>query len=266
MNEEHILVTDQKEHIGTLVFNRPGRRNALSPELLAKVHLTLREWAAEDNVRAVVITGGAGNIFSSGYDIAAIPTDLTPEIAQILKNSNPLELALNGVRNYPYPTIAMIGGDVFGAGLNLAMCCDIRIGVDTMRAGMPPSRLGLVYHPEGIRQFVEVLGMARAREVFFAARNYRGQDALAMGLVDHIVPAAQLESVTYELARDIASRAPLSLKGMKRIFNIFGDAVVLSDEQVAEAERLIMEAFNSDDLKEGQTAFFEKRKPKFTGR
>jgi len=266
MSGQEILLKEVHDSIGTITFNRPQRKNALSPELLLHIHKTLGEWAVDDDIRCVVITGCNGTAFSSGYDIAAIPTEMTPELAALMKTSNPLEFAMNTVAKYPYPTIAMMNGDAFGAGLNMAMCCDMRIDVEGIRVGMPPTRLGLVYHPEGIRQFVDVVGMARAREIFFTARTYKGPEVLRMGLVDRLVPKNELAEVTYCLAGEIAQNAPLSLKGTKRIMAMFQERMSLDEEQMKEADGLIGEAFNSDDLKEGQFAFFEKRKPRFTGR
>lgn len=263
---ENELIAQVEDGIGRLTLNRPERRNALSPDLLVQIHLQLEAWRREDAVRAVVVTGSGDRAFSSGYDISAIPTHVTEELKQVLKEHNPLELALSGVREFPCPTIAMVNGYVFGAGLNLAMCCDIRVAADHVKAGMPPAKLGLVYHPEGLRQFVEVLGMPRTRELFLTGKTYQGAEVLEMGLADHLVPAPQLEGTVAALAREIASNAPLSLRGTKRILNLLGSAPTLSEAGLAEAEALITEAFNSDDLKEGQTAFLEKRPPRFTGR
>ncbi len=259
------LIKQRKGNVATLIFNRPERKNALSPELLVNLHMTLKEWEKEDAIRAVVIRGHGDKSFSSGFDISSIPTEVPPEMAEVMKNENPVELALNSVKNYPYPTIAMMNGYAFGAALNLAMCCDIRIGVDDIRIGMPPSKLGIVYHPEGIKQFVEVLGMARTREIFFTGRSYKGVDAKEMGLVDHLVPQSDLESVVYGYAEEIAGNAPLSLKGTKKVINMLGQSTFFKDSDLKEAETLILEAFNSEDLKEGQTAFLEKRKPVFRG-
>ena len=266
MTEQSILSTEIRSGVGTITFNRPERKNALSPELLVMLHKTLQEWGQKEDVRVVVITGGFGKAFSSGYDIAAIPTQMTPELAELMKSHNPLEFAFASVSQFPYPTIAMMNGYAFGAGLNLALCCDMRIAVEDVSVGMPPAKLGLVYHPEGIRQFIEVVGMARTREIFFTGRTYKGKDALEMGLVDRLVPDFELASVAYGIAEDIASNAPLSLKGTKRILGMFRQRMRLVEDQMKEAEALINEAFNSNDLKEGQIAFFEKRKPRFTGR
>ncbi len=266
MGEDKVLLKEVKGNIGTLTFNRPERRNSISPDMLVQIHLTLKEWAEQGQVRAVVLTGGEGKAFSSGYDILSIPTEVTEESKEILKADNPMELALQTLKNFPYPTIAMLNGYAFGAGLNTCMCCDIRIAAEDVKVGMPPAKLGLVYHPEGLKQFIQVLGMARTREVFFTGRTYQGRELLDMGLVDHLVPRSELVETTYRMAEEIAGNAPLSLKGSKRILNMWEEALALPEEHLAEAERLIAEAFNSRDLKEGQTAFVEKRRPKFVGK
>jgi enoyl-CoA hydratase/carnithine racemase len=263
---EDVLLVEQDGHVGILTFNRPERKNALSVELLIKIHVQLAEWAKTGDVRCVVFTGGEGKAFSSGFDIGSIPTDVTPETEKLLRTHNPLELALDGVRDYPYPTIAMVNGYAFGAGLNLCVCCDIRIASDDAKVGMPPAKLGLIYHPEGLRQFVEALGYARTRELFFTARTLEPREVESMGIMDHVVPRAELKEYTMGMARTIAGNAPLSLKGMKRILNMMGRAGRLEDEALLEAEGIIRDGFNSEDLKEGQMAFLEKRVPRFTGK
>ena len=261
-----VLLKEIDGNVGILKLNRPQKRNALSPDLLVDLHLILKKWADEDAVRVVVITGNSEKAFSSGYDILAIPTELSPEAAELLKTSNPLELALNSIKNFPFPVIAMINGYCFGAGLNLAMCCDIRIGADHIKAGMPPVKLGLVYHPEGLSQFIEVIGMAKTREIFFTGHTYSGNEVKNMRLVDHMVPLENLSKTVYSMAEEISKNAPLSLKGTKRILNMIGKYSLIGPEYINEAESLISEAFNSDDLKEGQTAFIEKRSPVFKGK
>ncbi len=265
MAQSEELLMEIKRNVGTVTFNRPERRNSVTPDMLMQIHQTLKEWGEQDTVRAVVFTGGEGKAFSSGYDITAIPTEVTEETKEALRNANPLELGLHSVKNFPYPTIAMINGYAFGAGVNTCVCCDIRIAADDVKMGMPPAKLGLVYHPEGLRQFIHVLGMAKTREIFFTGKTYQGQDLLDMGLVDHLVPRAELKETVYSMAEEIAGNAPLSLKGSKRIMNMLEDSLSLSEAQLAEAEKMIAHAFNSHDLKEGQTAFIEKRKPKFIG-
>jgi enoyl-CoA hydratase/carnithine racemase len=264
--ENDTLIVEQEEHIATVIFNRPEKRNSLTPEMLIKVYEILRGFSEDDTVRALVFKGAGDKAFSAGYDISVIPTEVSAEVQQALRRKNPVELALECLKAFPYPTIAMLNGQTFGAGFNLAMCCDIRIGIEELRIGMPPAKLGIVYHPDGIKQFLDVLGMAMTREVFLTAHTYSGKEALDKGLVNYLIPKPELESFTYDLAREITRNAPLSLKGMKRILNMFEGSLTLSEDDLEESERLTREAFNSEDLKEGQRAFLEKRTPKFVGR
>ncbi len=261
-----ILLVEKKDRVATLVLNRPEKRNSLSPDLLIRLHETLEEFAREDAVRAVVIRGVGDQAFSSGYDIAAIPTRVTPDLQEKLRKQNPLELAMESVVHFPYPVIALLNGYAFGAGCELAVCCDLRIGADDIRMGMPPAKLGLVYPISGLMHFVRVLGIPRTRELFFTGRVYSAQRAREMGLVDYLLPRPEVEAFTYDLAAEIAGNAPLSVKGTKRILNLLSQTMTLSEEGLKEANALLVQAFNSEDLKEGQTAFLQKRKPEFKGR
>jgi enoyl-CoA hydratase/carnithine racemase len=264
--ETEVLIKEISGNVGTLRINRPERRNALSPDLLAELHLTLKKWAEEAAVRVVVITGNSEKVFSAGYDIPAIPTDISPDAAVFLKGDNPLERALGSVKNFPFPVIAMVNGYCFGAGLNLAMCCDLRIGADHIKVGMPPAKLGPVYPPEGLSQFIEVIGMAKTREIFFTGQTYTGREVKDMELVDHSVPMDKLSDTVYALANKISKNAPLALKGTKKKLNMIGKYSLIGSEYLHDAQALVVEAFNSDDLKEGQTAFIEKRHPVFKER
>ena len=265
MTQEPIF-TSINGHIGTITFNRPDKGNALSPEMLVHIHRILSKWSEEDAVRCVVISGGTGKAFSSGYDITAIPTRVDPEMEQVLREHNPLELAFKSIKTFPYPTIAMINGYCFGAGLNLAMICDIRIATDTVKVGMPPARLGLVYHAEGLVEFVQAIGMAATRELFFTARTYMAAEARDIGLMNHVIPKETLVDFTDAMAGEIAENAPISLKNTKAILAMIDENMMISPENKEKADRLQAQGFVSDDLKEGQMAFLEKRKPVFTGK
>ncbi|MDI6753728.1 MAG: enoyl-CoA hydratase-related protein [Thermodesulfobacteriota bacterium] len=264
--EENLLLLEKREGVGIIAFNRPERRNALSPLLLYQLSEMLNQLKMEDEIRCVVLKGAGDKAFSSGYDITAIPTNISPEVMEALKTKNPLQMALEAIQEFPYPVIAMINGMALGAGCELAMTCDIRIAVDTARLGMPPAKLGLVYMPAGIMRFVNVAGLANAKEIFFTGRYFPASRAKEMGLVHYLLPMEQLLPFTEEMAQEIAGNAPLSLKGMKTIFNAWGKSQQMEAEDRKEIERLVAQAFNSEDLKEGQKAFFEKRNPIFKGR
>ncbi len=275
--EQNVLLHEQRGHIGIITFNRPEKRNALSPQLLHCFCDILGEWAASGEIRVAIITGAGDKAFSAGYDISAIETVGPNHASSTSKTVNkdktketgsaqtPFEQGLAAIKNFPYPTIAMINGHCFGGALHLALNCDLRIAADHISMGMPPAKLGVVYGPEGLLQFVQVLGSAKARELFFTGRTYRGQQIIDMGLVPKLVPSAELADTVFSMAEEIANNAPLALKGIKRIMNLVEEPL-FTRELKTEAKKLVAESFNSADLKEGQAAFLEKRKPLFTGR
>ncbi len=261
-----MLLTETSRHVMTLVLNRPEKRNALSPDMLIEICEIFDESSKNDDIRTVVIRGAGDKAFSAGYDIGAIPTKGDPDgIREKLKN-DPLELALESVINYPYPVIAMLNGYAYGAGCELSMCCDIRVAADDTRMGMTPAKLGVVYAPTGIQRFVQVIGLSKTKELFFTGRIYDAPMIKEKGLADYVVPKKELESFTYGLAEEIAGNAPLSLKGTKKILNILMRSTKIRGEDLKEAGSFVEQAFHSEDLREGQMAFSEKRKPRFKGR
>jgi len=262
--ENDILMIQREEHMCTLILNRPEKRNALSPDLLIKIYETLQDFSKDDTIRTLVFRGVGDKAFSAGYDITAIPT--TPEIQEKMKEVNPLQLAMDSIVNYPYPVIAMLNGFAFGAGCELAISCDIRIGAEDIRMGMPPAKLGVVYAPDGYRRFIRAIGLPNTKKIFFTGRYYDAPNAKELGLVDYLVSRSELESFTYALAKEIAGNAPLSLKGTKRVLNLLSRSEKMREEDQKEADAIISQAFNSEDLKEAQAAFLEKRTPTFKGK
>ncbi len=263
-NTDNLLLIEQKGFIAFLTIHYPKKRNALTPELLMELQINLEAFSKNDDIRCVVIRGSGDKAFSSGYDIEAIPVDKLPDTRQ--ETPEVLLRALDAIKNFPYPTIAMLNGYAFGAGFNLCACCDIRIAADDIKMGMTPVRLGVAYHPGGIQQFIEAFGIARTKEIFYTASIFQGKDLLRKGLVDHIVPKPDLEYFTHTYAKKITQNAPLSLKGIKKIIGMFEKNIALNQLDLDRADQLIQRCFQSHDLKEGQTAFLEKRRPKFTGR
>jgi len=265
MEEKDVLLQEKKGNIGIITFNRPEQRNALSVELLGKFSMALAKWSKDETIRAVIITGAGSKAFSSGFDLFNIPENLSPEIKKIIASNNPIKNALNSLKHFPYPTIAMMNGATFGAALHIAFCCDIRIGVDDIAVGMPVGKLGLVYNTEGIIQFIKILGIAKARELFFTARTYKGNEVKEMGIVNYLAPREKLLSTTLCIAEQIAINAPLSLKGVKKIINMFEPSWSLNASDLNKAEEIVAAARSSKDFKEGKKAFKEKRKPVFMG-
>lgn len=259
-----MLLVEKKGFIGFLTIDYPEKANALTPELLSEIHKTLESFSRSDSVRCVVIKGSGSKVFSSGYDINAICVDPLSDTPR--KTPDELLQAFDSIKNFPYPTIAMLNGHAYGAGFNLCACCDIRIAAEDITLGMTPARLGVAYHPKGIQQFIQAFGIARTKEIFFTARSFQGKELVQKGLVDYMIPRQDLEMFTRAFAEKITRNAPLSLKGIKTIIGMFENDMTLNPEKSDQAEQWIQTCFHSDDLKEGQAAFLEKRMPEFIGK
>lgn len=254
MQNEPVLLEEISGRVCTLTLNRPERRNSLSPDLLKNLTRTLNNLSESDAVRAVIITGSGEKSFCAGYDLNLLPTT---EEEQEGEGINPFEEAMEAVVRFPYPTIAMLNGYAFGGGCDLAVSCDIRIGAEGIRAGMVPAKLGVVYSAAGLKRFVRVLGQARTRELFFTGRTYSASILKEIGFLNYLLPKEELEAFTTDMAREISENAPLSLKGIKRVLELI-EPDTLSESGQAEADQIARRSFLSDDLKEGQTAFFRK--------
>lgn len=264
--KDNLLLVEKKNNVCTLVLNRPEKKNSLSPELVVLLVKTFEKLASDDSVRCVVIRGSGREAFCSGYDIKSLPTKGSADAREQLEKVSPVEKLFQCIINYPFPVIAMINGGAFGAGCELAMCCDICVGADDIHMGMPPAKLGVVYPWTGLQRFIQTIGLKSTREMFFIGRFYEGIRLTEFGLVDYLVPRKELEMFTYKLAEEIAGNAPLALRGTKRIINLLLQSNRMDHENQIEAETITEAAFNSEDIKEGQLAFLEKRKPQFKGK
>ncbi len=264
MNTDHLQLR-QDGHIAVLTINRPERRNSLTHELFTDIHHAVRKLAEADEVRALVLRGAGDRAFSSGFDIALLETERPPDI-EGRQASDPMRLALESLIHFPYPVIAMMNGAAFGAGYELAICCDMRVGADDIKICMPPAKIGVVYSHQGLQRFIQILGISVVKEMFFTGNVYQGPLLKEKGLVDYLVPRSELEGFTLDLAGKIAKNAPLALKGTKRIFNLLQNALQLEENACQEAGNIIYETVCSEDFREGQRAFLEKRPPRFQGK
>lgn len=258
----NLVLVEKQGYVATLFMNRPEKRNSVNPELLLELAEKLKALQEGGEVRAVVLRGVGEEAFSSGYDIGRIDTTGAGRGA----DRNQFDYTIRDIIHFPFPVIAMIYGYCVGGGLELAVSCDLRIAADNAKLGITPAKLGLVYRPEGLVRFINTVGIGHTKELFFTGRIYDALRAKEMGLVDYVVPQRELSAFTYDLAAEIGANAPLSLSGIKGVINHALHFQRISEEDRAAVKELIRRAAQSEDLKEGQRAFLEKRKPLFQGR
>lgn len=252
------------EAVARLRIHNPERRNALDHEILDAIAETLPRLNRGIETRCVLITG-APPVFSAGYDIASIPEDTFERDAEALV-AHPFHAAMEAISHHPWPTVAAINGHCLGGGLELAITCDLRICASGAMLGMPPAKLGLIYGHTGLRKFLDVIGLARTKELFLTGRNYEAARAERIGLVNEVVDDERLGNESVQLAAEIAANAPLSMRGNKSAIDLLNAQPVLSDQQEAGLVALRESCFASEDLREGIRAFGEKRRPNWTGR
>jgi enoyl-CoA hydratase/carnithine racemase len=260
-----LLVDEPAAAVVRLTINNPAKRNALDHPILDAITSTLGDLAeARADVRCVLVTGAHG-MFSAGYDIGEIPEEEFEERAERLV-AHPFTEAIDALEAFPRPTLAALPGHTIGGGLELALSCDLRVAQEDIRLGMPPAKLGLVYSHTGVRRFIDAIGAARTRELFLLGSYIDASTALAWGLVNRVLPAAELEDGALALAAELAGNAPLAQTGNKRVIGALLDARgELAEELEAELIELRRASFASRDMREGMRAFAERRPPRWRG-
>jgi enoyl-CoA hydratase/carnithine racemase len=258
------LVLDRPaEAVARITIRNPAKRNALDHEILEGIATLMAEVEDGISTRCVVITGSEG-MFSAGYDIGDIPDEVFAEEAERLV-AHPFSRAIEAVERFPFPTLAAINGHALGGGLELALTCDLRMAARGVKLGMPPAKLGLIYSHTGLKKFIDAVGPARTRELFFVGRNIDADRAEQIGLV-HEVTDPEIDDAAVDLAAEIAGNAPISLKGNKEIIDKLVASGGLAEKDEQEVIRLRLSSFSTQDFREGVRAFGEKRKPNWEGR
>jgi enoyl-CoA hydratase len=258
------IVWEVRDAVGIARIDRPERRNALNAELCAELLAKFREHA---DLGAVVIAGTGDRAFCAGADLGRRAADTE---AGGLEHGGgdtfrpAFEDLLDAIVDYPAPVIAAVNGVALGAGMQLAVACDVRVVAPGAKFGIPAGRLGVVISAANVRRLVLAVGQPTARDVLLTARSLDVDEAERAGLVQR--RAADALVAATELATEVAGLAPLSVRGHKHALNVVSASHDLSAEDLEDLRRRETEAFASADLQEGLAAFSEKRPPRFEGR
>ena len=257
------LLCDVEDGIALVTFNNPAKRNALSAPIRAALPGVLRSLQADDDVRVVVLTGAGDKAFVSGADISEFGSQRTTPEARASFDAGQADAA-RAWGELEKPILAMIRGFCIGGGLLTALQADIRICSDDSQFGVPAARLGLGYGFGGVEQLMQLVGPSWASEILFSARRLSASEALHCGLVNRVVGVDVLRDEVFALAGAIRDNAPLTVKALKAAIREARRPPERRDLQhVAD---LVEACFRSDDYREGQAAFLEKRRPRFEGR
>ena len=249
--------------IATVVINRPAMRNAISLAMWMELTRVTLELDQTDSVRAIVYRGAGTVAFASGADISEFK-EQRKDAAGAARYNAETGAAYTTIRECVKPTVAMIFGFCMGGAMAVAMACDMRFAAEGAKFGIPAARLSIIYGADSVGQLVDLVGPAYAKDILYSARTIDDREALAMGFIQRLVPAAELEPYTYDYLRKLADNAPLSVRGAKATVESY--LAGLTEERRKRLRDLAVEATESEDYKEGTRAFLEKRAAKFQGR
>jgi len=254
------IISRKEGAVGWLVFNNPERRNAVSLDMWQAIPSVLAEFETDSEVRIVVLAGAGDKAFVSGADISQFESQRAG--AEAVQHYEEIaESAQLRLQTFDKPVLAMIRGYCLGAGLNIANCCDLRIASDDSRFGIPAARMGLGYRASSMKNLLDTVGAANAREIMITGRQFTAAEAKAMGLVHRVTENDSLEKAVREYCEMISANAPLTMRTAKRMIR----ELLKQDYDAALLKKWMKECFDSADYTEGRKAFMEKRKPVFKG-
>ena len=252
------VLLDIKDHIGYITINRPDALNALSSQVLADLNEVLDKIKESEDVRVVIVTGAGEKSFVAGADIKEMYAMTPTEAFEYMTYANDTFSKLANLRQ---PSIAAINGYALGGGMELALSTDIRLGHEKILLGFPEVGLGIIPGFAGTQRMSRLIGVSKAKELIFTARNIKGQEALELGIINRLVESDKLLEEAENLAKTILKNAPLAVEKAKHVINVGIELPLQSAIRLeTEAESLL---FSTEDKAEGMGAFVEKRKAEF---
>ncbi|MBC8028762.1 MAG: enoyl-CoA hydratase/isomerase family protein [Pyrinomonadaceae bacterium] len=254
------LLFERRDRVGIITINRPDKRNALNIKTREEGAALLDHLRDDAAVGVVVITGAGDKAFIAGADIA----EFAGRTAMMQRDVMTARSLFTAIDTFPKPIIAMINGYCLGGGCELALACDIRIASETASFGQPEINLGIIPGGGGTQRLTRLVGEGKAMEMILTGEIIDAKTAFSIGLVNHVVPAAELEAKTIELANRMAEKSPIALSLAKESVKLASRSNL--DEGLRREVDLFALCFSTEDKNEGVSAFLEKRKPAFKGR
>ena len=256
------ILTQRHGAVAWIVFNNPARHNAVSLEMWQGAADALRGFTDDKSVRLIGITGAGEKSFISGADISKFEDERAK--AEAVKKYDTISTGfVEALATIEKPTLARINGYCLGGGLNVALCCDLRIASADSQFGIPAAKLGLGYVYKNFRRLADIVGLAHAREITFTGVRIDAARAYEMGLVTRVVPKARLDDEVTKMTVTIAANAPLTVRAFK--INALEHAKDPADRDLRRSRDAVKACFDSQDYVEGRRAFMEKRPPQFKG-
>jgi len=254
------LLLERRDRVAIITINRPEKRNALNIKTREEGAALIEELRSDDSVNVVVITGAGDKAFIAGADIA----EFAGRTSNMQRDVMVQRSLFNAIDTFPKPVIAMVNGYCLGGGCEVALACDIRIASETASFGQPEINLGIIPGGGGSQRLTRLVGEGKAMEMILSGQIIDAKTAFAIGLVNHVYPADQLEAKTLELANTIAEKGPIAVRLAKEAVKIASRSNL--DEGLRREVDLFALCFATEDKDEGVAAFLEKRKPVFKGR